>query len=134
METINLTITEQDREVFRLLRDCKDDETRKLMLNRAAEVFNSFCSVDGEKGSLEPETLKERKLKTMSKEKLLEAREECLKALLECAQDFHPDKNECGVVHSPNDIYWFVDDGAILGYITVYANYIKAIDEILKDR
>ena len=134
MKTINLTITEEDREVYNLLKGFKDDKTRKLMLSRAAEVFNSFCTVDGEEGFFEPEVLKENKLKSMSKEQLLKAREEYLNNVLIYAQDFHPDKNECGVVHSPNDIFWFVDDGAVLGYITIYANYIKAIDEILQSK
>lgn len=134
METINLTITEEDREVYDLLKEFKDDKTRKLMLSRAAEVFNSFCAVDGEEGYFKPEILKENKLKSMSKEQLLKAREEYLNSVLIYAQDFHPDKNECGVVHSPEDIFWFVDEGANLGYITIYANYIKAIDEMLKNK
>ena len=131
---INLTITENDKEVYNFLKQFKDEETMKHMLSRAAELFHYTCTVDGEEGYFEPETLKENKLKSMGKEDLLKLREEYLNNLLLYAQDFHPDQNECGVVHSPKDIFWFVDEGASLGYITIYANYIKAINEALKDK
>lgn len=131
---INLTITENDKEAYNFLKKFKDEETMKHMLNRALELFNNSCTVDGEEGYFEPETLKENKLKSMSKENLLKLREEYLNNLLLYAQDFHPDQNECGVVHSSKDIFWFVDEGASLGYVTIYANYIKAIDEVLKGK
>ena len=129
---ITLTINEQDKELIKFLKQFKDEEAMKFFLNKAAELFQQSCTVDGEEGYFEPEALKENKLKTMSKENLLNLREEYLNKLLMYAQDFHPDQNECGVV--PSDIYWFVDEGANLGYITIYANYIKAIDEVLNNQ
>ena len=129
---IKLTINEEDNELYNFLSKFKDEETMKHMLNKAAELFNNSCTIDGEEGYFEPEILKENKLKAMSKEQLLKAREEYLNNLLLLAQDFHPDQTECGVVHSPNDIFWFADEGANLGYITIYANYIKVIDDVLK--
>ena len=132
MAEIKLTITEQDKETYNFLSRFKDEKSMKEMLNRAAELFNHSCTVDGEEGYFIPEVLKERKLKKMSKEDLLKAREVYLNNLLIYAQDFHPNETECGIVYSPKDIFWFVDEGANLGYITIYANYIKAIDEVLK--
>ena len=126
---ITLTINEKDKALIKFLNQFKDEETMKLFLNKAAELFQQSCTLGGEEGFFEPEVLKENKLKTMSKDKLLKLREEYLNSLLLCAQDFHPNQNECGVV--PSNIYWFVDEGANLGYITIYANYIKAIDEVL---
>ena len=129
---IKLTITENDKNTYELLSKFKDEESMKDALNRAAELFNFSCTVEGEEGYFTPEVLKERKLKNMSKEGLLKLREEYLINLLMYAQDYHPNETECGVVSSPKDIFWFVDEGANLGYITIYANYIKAIDEMLK--
>ena len=129
---ITLTINEQDKELIKFLKQFKDEETMKFFLNKAAELFQQSCTVDGEEGYFKPEILKENKLKTMSKENLLRLREEYLNKLLVYAQDFHPDQNECGVV--PSNIYWFVDEGANLGYITIYANYIKAIDEVFNNQ
>ena len=130
---ITLTINEQDKALLSFLKKFKDEESMKFFLNKAAGLFQQSCTLDGEEGYFEPEVLKENKLKTMSKDELLKLREGYLNNLLMYAQDFHPDQNECGVVHSPTDIYWFVDEGANLGYITIYANYIKAIDEVLNN-
>lgn len=134
MEEIKLTITEEDKEAYKFLKQFKDEATMKQMLDNAAELFNNACTVDGEEGFFEPEVYRDNKLVKMDKEKLLKLREEYLNNLLVYAQDFHPDETECGVVRSSKDIYWFVDEGANLGYITIYANYIKMIDEVLKDK
>ena len=131
---IKLTINEQDKELYNFLTKFKDEKVMKEMLNKAAELFDCACTVDGEEGFFEPEIYRDNKLVKMDKETLLKMREEYLNNILLYAQDFHPDQFECGIVREPKDIYWFVDEGANLGYITIYANYIKMIDEVLKNK
>ena len=128
---IELEINEEDRMLYHFLKQFEKEGTMKEMLSNAVELFSSSCSIDGEQGFFSPEVLKERKLKNLSKQELLKLREQYLADMLDYAQDYHPDQNECGVIKGSDNVFWFVDEGANLGYITIYANYIKAIDEML---
>lgn len=134
METkeITLTITEKDAELYAFLKNCKNEEMVKDLLSNAVDLYQYSNGDSGElPGYPTPEKLKENKLSKMSKEDLLKLREEYLNALLLNAQDYHPDEVDCGVMRGPDDEYWFIDDGGRLGYISLYANYIKMIDEII---
>ena len=37
-------------------------------------------------------------------------------------------------MRGPDTEYWFVDEDSRLGFITLYSNYIKMIDEVLNEK
>ena len=133
MENKIITITEEDKELYSFIKHCKDEQMIKNALSVAVELYE-FCSGNtGElPGYLTPENFKERKLSKMSKDELLALRENYQKDILLFAQDFHPDEIDCGIMRGPDTEWWFIDDGSRLGYIALYAQYIKMIDEVLK--
>ena len=133
MENKIITITEEDKELYSFIKHCKDEQMIKNALSVAVELYE-FCSGNtGElPGYLTPENFKERKLSKMSKDELLSLRENYQKDILLFAQDFHPDEIDCGIMRGPDTEWWFIDDGSRLGYIALYAQYIKMIDEVLK--
>lgn len=134
MKGYQIEITPEDKGLYEAIIDIDGEESIKKYLANAVELYQFCNGTSGEMpGYLTPENLKERKLKGMKKEELLKLREEYLKDLLLFAQDFHPDEVDCGIMRGPDTEWWFVDDGGRLGYITVYANYIKMIDEVLDE-
>lgn len=131
-KNMQLTITEEDKSLYDLLKNCNNEEMMKDLLNRVVDLYKFSNGDSGElPGYPTPEKLKENKLKAMDKEALMKLREEYLNLLLLNAQDYHPDEIDCGIMRGPDDDYWFIDDGGRLGYISLYANYIKMIDEII---
>ena len=132
MSKIIITVTDSDNELFNYLNKYKDESTMKDRLKDAINIYNYCCGDCGElPGFPTPEKLKETKLNKMSKENLIKLRNEYLANLLLYAQDFHPDEIDCGILRGPDDEYWFVDDCGKLGFIALYASYIKEIDSLL---
>ena len=132
---IKLTINEQDKEIYNFLKEFKNEEYMKKGLSDAVETYRFCTGSDSEMvGYTTPENLKDRIWKSMKKEDLLDLRDKYLEELLIYAQDFHPNEIECGIMRGPDTEYWFINDGSRIGYISLYANYIKLIDEVLKDK
>lgn len=132
---IKLTVTEKDKILYNFLKQFKNEEYMMKGLNDAVETYGFCCGDDSEQlGYTAPENLKERLWKSMKKEDLLDLRNKYLEEVLVYAQDFHPDEIDCGIMRGPDTEYWFINDGARIGYISLYANYIKLIDEVLKDK
>ena len=133
---IELKITEKDnKEIYEFLKYCKD---KKMMLNRLKDAVNLYEFSNYETGELPgyltPERLKEKKLKEMNEEQLLKLRKLYEDDLILFAQEYHPDEVDCGIMRGPDNEYWFIDEGSRLGYITLYGQYIKVVDEVLKER
>ena len=133
---IELKITEKDnKEIYEFLKYCKDKE---MMLNRLKDAVNLYEFSNYETGELPgyltPERLKEKKLKEMNEEQLLKLRKLYEDDLILFAQEYHPDEVDCGIMRGPDNEYWFIDEGSRLGYITLYGQYIKVVDEVLKER
>ncbi len=132
---IKLTINEQDKEIYNFLREFKNEEYMKKGLSDAVETYRFCTGSDSEMaGYTAPENLKERIWKSMKKKDLVELRNKYLEEMLIYAQDFHPNEIECGIMREPDTEYWFINDGSRIGYISLYANYIKLIDEVLKNK
>ena len=132
---IKLTINEQDKEIYNFLKEFKNEEYMKKGLSDAVETYRFCIGGDSEMvGYTTPENLKDRIWKSMKKEDLLDLRNKYLEELFIYAQDFHPNEIECGIMIGPDTEYWFINDGSRIGYISLYANYIKLIDEVLKDK
>ena len=136
MEEIKLTINQKDyKELYNFLKSFKNNQYMLDGLTNAVDLYKFSNGNDGESyGYTTPENLKERNWKKMNKEDLLKLREQYLKEVLLYAQDYHPDEVDCGIMRGPDAEWWFVNDGSRLGYISLYANYIKLIDEVLKDK
>ena len=132
---IKLTINEQDKEIYNFLKEFKNEEYIKKGLSDAVETYRFCIGGDSEMvGYTAPENLKERIWKSMKKKDLVELRNKYLEEILIYAQDFHPNEIECGIMRGPDTEYWFINDASRIGYISLYANYIKLIDEVLKDK
>ncbi len=132
---IKLTVTEKDGILLDFLKQFKNEEYMMKGLTDAVDTYGFCCGNDGEQfGYTTPENLKERVWKSMKKEDLLDLRKKYLEEVLLYTQDFHPDEIECGIMRGPDTEYWFINDGSRLGYISLYSNYIKMIDEVLKDK
>lgn len=131
-KTINLTITSNDGYLYEFIKNCKNDETIKMYLRDAAELY-TFCNSDSgiQEGHLTPENFRDRVLINKTEEELLNLKKEYEKEVLLFTSDFHPDECDCGIMRGPDTEYWFVDEDSRLGFITLYSNYIKMIDEIL---
>ena len=132
---IELTITEEDGFLYEFVKDCKNVDYVKMWLRDAADLYR-FCNNDGsiQEGHLAPEVFRDRVLATLSKEGLLELKGKFEKEVLLNASDFHPDECDCGIMRGPDEEYWFIDEYSRLGFITLYSNYIKMIDGLLKDK
>ena len=130
---ITLTIKEEDKELYNFLKECKEEKYMKSMLSHAAELYRFCCGSEDEMlGYHKPESFKER-VRSQSVDQLTKLKQQYLEMMLAYAQDFHPDEVDCGVRRGPDDEYWFVDDGGRLGFISLYANYIKEIDNLLRE-
>lgn len=135
MSKITITITDKDLELFNFVKKCTSEQYMLDHLKDAVELYNYCVGDTGELPGFDtPERLKEKKLINLSKEQLLKLREEYMYNLLCFSQDFHPDEIDCGILRGPDDDYWFIDDGGKLGYIALYAHYIKQIDSLLNTR
>ena len=130
---IELTITENDGFLYEFIKDCKNIDYVKMYLRDAAELYR-FCNSDGgiQEGHLTPENYRDRVLKNKTKDELIKIKNKLEKGILLYASDFHPDECDCGIMRGPDAEYWFIDEDSRLGFITLYSNYIKMIDEILK--
>lgn len=104
----------------------------KQHLKDAAELYD-FCNADGgvQEGHLTPENYRDKVLANKNKEELLQLKDGFEKEILLLVSDFHPDECDCGVMRGPDDVYWFIDEDSRLGFVTLYVNYIKMIDEVL---
>ncbi len=132
---IKLTVTEKDKILYNFLKQFKNEEYMMKGLNDAVETYGFCCGDDSEElGYTAPENLKERLWESMKKEDLLDLRNKYLEEVLVYAQDFHPDEIDCGIMRGPDTEYWFVDEDSRLGFITLYSNYIKMIDEVLNEK
>ena len=136
MNGFEIKITNKDGLLYEFIseRDAEIDEIKRY-LNEILGLYK-FCVGDSGElpGYLTPELYKERKLKGMNKEELLKLKEQHINSLLLFAQDFHPDEVDCGVMRGPDTEWWFIDDSGKLGYITLFAHYIKKIDEVLHEK
>lgn len=135
MSKITITISDSDQVLFDFIKGCKDERYMKEHLKSAVELYNYAVGDTGElPGFLTPEKYRVNKLVNLNKNELIKLREQFLNNLLLFAQDFHPDEVDCGILRGPDDDYWFIDDGAKLGYIALYSHYIKEIDDVLKTK
>lgn len=134
-KTIELTITEQDGFLYEFVKNCKNIDYVKICLKDAIELYR-FCNSDGgvQEGHLTPENYRDRVLSGKTKEQLLELKSKYEKEILLYASDFHPDECDCGIMRGPDTEYWFIDEDSRLGFITLYSNYIKMINEVLDDK
>lgn len=132
---IELTITKNDGFLYEFIKECKNIDYVKMCLRDAAELYR-FCNGDGgiQEGHLTPEHYRDRVLKNKTKDELIKIKNELEKDILLYASDFHPDECDCGIMRGPEPEYWFIDEYSSLGFIALYSNYIKMIDEILKEQ
>ena len=132
---INLTITKKDGFLYEFIKDCKNIDYVKIYLRDAAELYR-FCNSDGgiQEGHLTPENYRDRVLSNKTKEELLELKSKYEKEVLLYASDFHPDECDCGIMRGSDTEYWFVDEDSRLGFIALYSNYIKMINEVLDEK
>ena len=134
-KSIELTITEQDKELYEFIKDCKNKEYVKQYLTDAVGLYR-FCNSDSgiQEGHLTPENYKSRVLVNKNKDELLKLKSEYERQVLLFASDFHPDECDCGIFRGPDTEYWFIDEDSRLGFITLYSNYIKMINEVLNEK
>lgn len=134
-KTIELTITKEDGFLYDFVKNCKNLEYAKIYLKDAAELYR-FCNSDSgiQEGHLTPENYRDRVLAGKTKRELIELKNKYEKEILLYSSDFHPDECDCGIMRGPDTEYWFIDEDSRLGFITLYSNYIKMIDEILKEQ
>lgn len=134
-ENLTITITKEDKELYNYLKNCENEQMMKYCLTNILELYQ-FCSGDFgiSSGYLTPENYRDRKLINYKEEQLLKLKKEYEQKILLIASDFHPDTCECGVMRGPDTEWWFIDEESTLGFIALYANYIKMIDEVLKER
>lgn len=134
-KTIELTITEKDGSLYEFIKNCKNIEYVKQYLKDAVELYQFSNSDSGiQEGHLTPENYKDRVLVNKSEEELLKLKSEYEKEILLFASEYHPDECDCGIFRGPDTEYWFIDEDSRLGFITLYSNYIKMINEVLNER
>ena len=134
-KSIQITINEEDKNLFEFVKNCKDEQALKNCLTCAADLY-TFCngSFDELPGYLTPENYKAKTLSKLDKAKLLKLKKEYEKNVLLLAQEFHPDEVDCGIMRGSDTEYWFIGDDSKLGLITLYSNYIKMIKEVLDEK
>lgn len=134
MENIEIKITKQDKELYDLFKYCKNEEMVKSLLN---DIVGLYLFSNGNGGVLEghltPENYRDRVLKNKTKEELTQMKGDLEKNILLYVSDYHPDECDCGIMRGSDTEYWFIDEDSRLGFMTLYTNYIKMIDEILKE-
>ena len=132
-KNIELTINENDGVLYDYIKNCRSIEYIKMYLKDAVELY-LYCNGDGgiQEGHPTPENYRNRILKGKTKDELNQIKNDLVNKILLISSDFHPDECDCGIMRGPDTEYWFIDEDSRLGFITLYANYIKMIDEILK--
>ena len=92
-----------------------------------------FCNGNSgiQEGHLTPENYRDINLSNKTKEELLTLKEKYEKDIMLLVSDFHPDECDCGITRGPDTKYWFIDEDSKLGFVTLYYNYIKVINEVL---
>lgn len=134
-KNITLTITQNDGPLYEFIKNCKSEEYMKMYLKDATELYR-FCNSDSgiQEGHLTPENYRDRVLINKNKEELHTLKRAYEKQILLYASDYHPDECDCGVMRGPDTEYWFIDEDSRLGFITLYSNYIKMINEVLNEK
>ena len=134
-KNIELTITNSDGVLYDYIKNCRSIEYIKMYLKDAVELY-LYCNGDGgiQEGHPTPANYRNRILKGKSKDELNQLRNDLVNKIILISSDFHPDECDCGIMRGPDREYWFIDEDSRLGFITLYSNYIKMIDEILKER
>lgn len=132
---IELTITENDGFLYEFIKDCKNIEYVKMYLRYAAELYR-FCNSDCDiqKEHLNPENYRVRILKSKTKAELIKIKNELEKDILLYVSDFHPDECDYGIMRGLDTEYRFINENSRLGFIILYSNYIKMINDILKEK
>lgn len=134
-KTIELTITKEDGFLYDFVKNCKNIEYVKMCLNDAVDLYKFCNGWSGiQEGHLTPENYRDRVLKNKAKEELSQIKTNLEKDILVLVSSFHPDECDCGIMRGPDTMYWFIDEDSILGFVTLYTNYIKMVDEILKEK
>lgn len=137
-KTIELTITKEDGYLYECIKNYKNIDNVKMYLRDAVELYE-FCNCYNtgggpQEGYLTPELYRDIVLKGKTNEELIKIKNEFEKEILLYASNFHPDECDCGIIRGPDTVYWFIDESSTLGFITLYSNYIKMIDELLKEQ
>ena len=129
---IQLTITEKDVDLYDFLKNHKSEESMKIALSEAANLY-TFCNgTDVTRvGYLCPEAYRDTELSKYNKEQLLNLKKIYQEKVLEYAAGFDPNECDCGILISPEGERWFIDEQGWLGYMVLYSRYIKMIDELL---
>ena len=129
-----IVVTEEDGDLYRLIKNCSKAEYAKEQLKLAAELY-TFCNAYDISliGYYAPGIFREVALRGKTKEQLQEIRNHFMSELLRYGQCFTPEECDCGIRISPEGERWFIDESGVLGYVTLYSHYVEMVDEELRD-
>ena len=132
-KTITLTITEEDHTLYSFLKNYKNEQIFKNVLTIAVDLYR--FSVGNQAmgyGNVSPRMYKQM-MKLKSDDELLALKSQNEQELLKWATWFTPDQVDCGVLTTPDEL-WFVEEDAPLGWITLLSHYNQAINAVLTER
>lgn len=132
-EKIVVEIDEKDGELFEFAKEWLAGRGVKTGLKKAAQLYN-FCNdyegVQGEYHS--PEIFQKEDLEGLTKEELLQYKQEFEDELYYWIDDFQFGECDFGVNVHPRTGDWLIGETGRLGIMVLHIKYMKIVDELLK--
>ena len=132
-EPITITVNAKDGNLYDFLNGLKNEKARKVALHYAVEL-SEYCIPKKTGEMLEfdtPEQLKKRIIKLSEGLELFRLKDKYLNYMMKYLLDFNSDEVQTGIIKGIDEKHWYVENGSRLAFISLYANYINIIDELL---
>ena len=135
-EAIALTISkEKDRFVYEFLKKYENEDKRMEALKKAVDLFQRLgCDNDDREQGFSAPAYKKEKYAKMDSEALLHEKEKLIEDILEYSGYVKDDCMEFGIIWDFDEPWWWIGEGSTLGYLALCGQYVKKIDEVLKER
>lgn len=135
-DSISITFTKNEGKLYDFLAKFKNEDARKIALYYAIEL-SEFCIPRSAGPNLKfetPEGFKKRIVKSCDEQDLYELKDKYLHYLLKYLMDFNSDEVQEGIIKGIDDQYWYIQKGSRLPFISLYANYLNVIDELISEK